>query len=416
MRSVALLKLPRARLRDHPLGGAVLPSLILTLLLTACAGQTYSPPGDFEAAGFLTRAVTQELDGLSVSAAVPGAEETQNLFGLPLYEQGVQPIWLEIQNHTRQPVRLSLWSIDPNYFSPLEVAWMNRRGFDQEGRTAMARWFYERAMPRRILPGESRSGFVYTHPVPGTKGFNVDIISRDLRSYYFTFFVPMPGFTADYMTVNLKGLYAEEEFVDLDADGLRSALKSLPCCSSDGSGSVQGAPFNVALVGTGLALRRALLRAGWQETAAGDALTAEARRQHYRGRPPDGTFYQRRADGSERKELRLWLTPLQVDEERVWLGQVGYVVSEHGKGTRYLIDPDLDAAVRYLMQNFWYSQSVQRIGFASAMAPVPADTPVSGFGGTRYFTNGLRLVLWLSELPVAMDHVVNLDWQRLPSD
>ncbi len=108
---------------------------------------------------------------------------------------------------------------------------------------------------------------------------NLDFTSAHLRSFNFTFIVPMPGFTADYMTVDPEGLYAEDEIVDLTVETLRSALEALPCCSVDESGAHQGMPFNIALIGTRLAVRRALLRGGWQETAAGDSATAAARQQ-----------------------------------------------------------------------------------------------------------------------------------------
>ena len=81
---------------------------------------------------------------------------------------------------------------------------------------------------------------------------------------------------------------------------------------------------------------------------------------------PDGTFHKSRADGSERKELRIWLPPLLVGGVRVWLGQVSYEMG--GKGAvaledAYQFDPDLDDARMFLMQNFWYSQSLAGIAF-----------------------------------------------------
>ena len=76
--------------------------------------------------------------------------------------------------------------------------------------------------------------------------------------------MPIPGFTADYMEVDFEGLHAADEMRALDADGLREALDDMPCCSTDASGTGTGDPINVALVGTGLAVRRALLRAGWE--------------------------------------------------------------------------------------------------------------------------------------------------------
>ena len=258
---------------------------------------------------------------MRVSAAVPDAGETAELFGLSLYEKGVQPVWIEVENNSADLLRLSIWSIDSDYYSPLEVAWMNRKGYSGEGQAAMERSLYDAAIVRRIPPGEKRSGFVFTHLKPGTKGFNVDLISDQLRSHTFTFFVPMPGFKADYMAVDFKRLYDDDEIVELDLDTLRPALEQAEYYASDMSGTLQGLPLNVAIVGTPVALRRAFLRANWQETELGSSLVGAAREQHYAGRPPDGTFIKTRADGTERKLLSLWLTPMRVGQEPVWLGQ-----------------------------------------------------------------------------------------------
>lgn len=372
-------------------------------------------PADVASASFMDRKMTQETAAVRVTVAVPDAGETDALFGLPLYDQGVQPVWLEVENTGSERVRLSVWSIDPDYYSPLEVAWMNSGGYSKEGKAAMERWFYDHSVERRIPPGESRSGFVYTHFKPGTKGFNVDVISAALDSHSFTFFVPMPGFTADYMAVDFQGMYTEDELVALDVDGLREAVEDLPCCSTDASGTIEGVPFNVALIGTGTAVRRALLRANWQETELGAADTEVARRQHYRGRPPDGTFLKTRTDGSERKELRLWLTPLRVGADRVWLGQTGTIVGDaRRKATRTLVAPDVDAPSIYLTQEFWYSQSLQRVGFVKARDPasVPGETAT----GWNYVWSGLRGVLWLSEDPIGLDEVVNMNWEQMPRD
>ena len=386
------------------------------LLLDGCAGQPYIST-DVSTGSFLARKITQEQESLRVSAAVPDAGETAELFGLSLYEKGVQPVWIEVKNNSADSLRLSIWSIDSDYYSPLEVAWMNRKGYSGEGKAAMERSLYDAAIVRRIPPGEKRGGFVFTHLKPGTKGFNVDLISDQLRSHTFTFFVPMPGFNADYMAIDFERLYDDDEIVEFDLDTLRPALEQAEYYASDMSGALQGLPLNVAIVGTPVALRRALLRANWQETELGSSLVGAAREQHYAGRPPDGAFIKRRADGTERKLLSLWLTPMRVGQEPVWLGQTVTTVSGSGKAGDYsLVSPDIDTPYIYLMQDFWYSQSLTRIGFVRAGEAVSSAAPVETFSGWRYYTNGLRGVLWLSEDPVGLDEVHKLKWESMPRD
>ncbi len=350
-----------------------------------------------------------------MAVAVPSAEETKSLIGLNLYAQGIQPVWLQAENRGEERVRVALWSVDEAYFSPMEVAWKNRKGFSKEGRAAMERWFYENQMPRRIPPGETRSGFVFTHMSSGTKGFNVDVFASN-RAFPFTFFVPIPGFHADYMDVNFQSLYRKDEIQELDIDSLRSAIEANPCCSTDKSGTGVGDPFNVVLVGSPLAVRRSLLRGGWQETAADSSATVMARTHRYRGRQPDGTFHKSRPDGQERKELRLWLSPIRFGDDLVWIAQVSYDMSG-ATGPKafekYRIDPDIDDARKFILQNFWYSQSLARMGEVGGIPSMTIDAPHRNFSGSEYFTDGQRIVLFISESPVALDETIMLQWRKL---
>jgi hypothetical protein len=294
---------------------------------------------------------------------------------------------------------------------------MNRGGYSDEGQLAMERWLFESAIDRRIPSGEKRSGFVFTHLKPGTKGFNVDLISRELRSYSFTFFVPMPGFTADYMSVDFENLYSEDEILYVDTNALRAALEQMESRATDETGRLQGAPFNIALVGTGEAVRRALLRANWRETEMDNTVFSLAREQYYSGRPPDGVFVKHRRDGTERKILSLWLAPMRVEQDRVWIGQTVTIVGDRNNASESrLISADIDTPYFYLMQDFWYSQSLKQVGFVRASAPVPSDAQIETFSGWGYYTNGLRGILWLSEDPVGSGDVHNVGWEPMPRE
>ena len=168
---------------------------LIALLLSACATRPYDGT-DVSSAGFLQRSITQEIGDLVVTAAVPDAEETALLTGLDLYEQGVQPVWLKVENRSDTRARIATWSIDRHYFSPIEVAYTNRKKFSSQGYLDMERWFKDTGMPRFIPAGETRSGLVFTNLRRGTKGFNLVIFANG-TSQDFTFFVPLPGFVAD---------------------------------------------------------------------------------------------------------------------------------------------------------------------------------------------------------------------------
>ena len=392
------------------------PTLIGLALILAiaggCASQQFVPTQEIESAPFIERSKTRSDGPVRITAAVPSAEETLELFGLDLYAQGIQPVWLSAENVSDRRLRVAIRSLDDEYFSPLEVAWLNHGGHSKEGKAAMDRWFYENQMPRYIAPGSTGSGFVFTHLTDGSKGFNVDI-NQTGDTYHFTFLLPIPGYNPDYMEVDFAELYADSEIVDLDLDGLRAALSEHECCSTDESGEQVGDPLNVVIVGTGIALRRALLRGEWLESEADSPDIALARTHHYRGRPPDGTFHKSRPGSSERKELRIWLSPLRYEGVQVWVGQVSYdmsgVVGE-GAFENYQIDPDLDAARMFLLQNFWYSQSLERLALISGVPRSTIFEQAQNFHGDSYFTDGGRALVFVSETPVAMTDTEILPW------
>ncbi len=393
--------------------------LALTALLWGCATRPYQGT-DLQAAPFLARALTQENGDLAVTAAVPDAAETQALTGLDLYDQGIQPVWLQVENRGSMPARVAIWSIDRDYFSPIEVAYMNRKRFSSEGYRDMERWFHDNGLPRQIPPGATRSGIVFTHLRPGTKGFNLNIFSNR-TAYDFTFFVPLPGFVADFMKVDFASLYSEEEIRDLDTDGLKTVLENeLGCCVTDPTGKLEGGPINVVLVGTGTAVRRSMLRGGWLETSAEDGVAVKERSQHFRGRRPDAIFSQLRGDGNERINLHLWLAPWRVNGEPAWVGQVYYLTEDNSlvgflsdEGildgellsffVRESVTADIDSAQRFLFQNFWYNGSLREVGYVGGVGYASLDAPREGFAGVAYFTDGYRMVAFLSETPVAMD-------------
>ncbi len=397
--------------------GVLAAGALVALVLSGCATAVFAPslPGTSE---FVQRGISQTKNAVEITASVPSAKEVELLTGIDMYADGIQPIWLRVENNGDQSVRVALLSIDENYFSPLEVAWIYRKQFASGSRSDMERWFVENSLPRRVPPGQSRSGFVFTHASVGTKGFNVDVYA-DRQSMNFTFFVPLPGFRPDYMDVDFLEIYGAEEVVRIEFPVLREHIDRAICCTSDVSGQLSGDPLNVVIVGTPTAIRRSLLRGGWQETETGSELTRLARSHYHRGRQPDGTFHMARPDGGERKELRLWLTPIIAGTESVWVGHVSYDM----KGSLFIrelsdyqVDPDVDAARMFLLQNFWYSQSLRGFSMARGVGAADIGAPRKNFVGNDYFTDGKRVVLQVSEEPVAMDETEIIIWEPLGND
>jgi hypothetical protein len=379
--------------------------------MAACGDASFWPEPP-ESVDFWARAQTQSEGDLTVRAAVPGPDETRRLFGVPLYERGIQPVWLEVENRGPVRVRFAPTGTDAVYFSPVEVAYIHRRGFSRQARTAMERYYHDAAMARFVRPGERKSGFVFTNTRPGTKAFNVDLFGPKRNDYSFTFFIDVPGFIPDHAEVNLADLYTEDQITELDEAGLRAGLGILPRYTTDAAGTAPGEPVNVVFVGRGPDLRAALLRSDWQETAANSQSSGSRASQsrYLFGRRADAVL--RKARGkNDRNELRIWLAPMRVDGRPVFLAQVTHqlpglfgIVSQ---------DPDIDEAQYYLLQSLWYGQSLAQIAWRAAVEPVPVSEPVLGFRRRGYFTHGYQLVVWPSGDPVSLLEVVRLRWDQV---
>ena len=382
--------------------------LVCSALLAGCAGRAYIHE-PFEAATIRDRAESQSEGTVRVSAAVPGREETEAIFGISLYDQGIQPVWLEVENSGTEQIRYAPVSTDRFYFSPLEVAYKNRSGYSDEARQKMERRFHGLAMPRYIDPGESRAGFIFTHADFGAKGFNVDLFgSGNLLS--FTFLLRVPGFEPDYANIDFDSMYTGEEIITYDDNELHNALKSLPCCSQDESGDDSDDPLNMALIGSGRDLLRALLRSNWRETSAEEASKEGA--NYLYGRKQDAIFsYHSQADDSV-FELRLWLAPFMSGQERVWVGQVRHFYTFGSRKLRF--DPDVDTARDFALQNFFYGRSIAKLAWVFGEDVVPVDSFWSSLVKPPYFSNGYGIVLWLSGDPVSLLSSQALDWDNPP--
>ncbi len=373
-----------------------------------CAGKAYlyEPVASI---GIQDRAESQSDETVRVSAAVPGRDEAEAIFGIALYDQGIQPVWLEIENKGPEQVRYSLVSTDRDYFSPLEVAYTNRSKFSDEARVEMERRLYRLAMPRYIDPGETRSGFVFTHADNGAKGFNVDVFSPG-DSFYFTFLLRVPGFVPDYANIDFESIYSSDELTVVGEDDLHEVIRNLPCCSADAEDDEADAAINLILIGAGKDLLRALLRSRWIETSAAEA--AEGEPSSLFGRPQDAIFRHESTVDESSYEMRLWLTPVVSGEDRVWAVQVKHFYGRRASFSQF--DPDVDHARNFAFQSFVYGQTVEKVGWVAGTKVYPVNTFWDDLIRPAFFTDGHRSVLWLSGEPFAVSDATALDWDDPP--
>jgi hypothetical protein len=366
-----------------------------------------------------------------VTAAVPSAEESKALFGVPLYKKGIQPVWLEIENHDEKALWFLPASVDRDYFAPLEVAYVNHFPFAGQANETMDRFFHDSAIGKYVAPGATISGFVFTHVDLGTKAFNVDLVSKDHDIRTFTFFVNVPGLKPDHSEVDWARLYSADEVITCaDREQLRSALQSLPRHVTDSEGLQEAEPLNLVLIGRGESVLRALLQSGWDETESAVAPETQAplrfwwqyrhrpvRRLYCYGRPQDASFRKSRATVREQNTLRLWLTPVRAQGEPVWVGQASRYVTKGvlaDLASLYQLESDVDEARTYVLQDLWYTQSLAAYAHLECLDEVPISEPRENLDGEAYFTDGFRVVLWISSDPVSFSEVQRVDWDTPP--
>ena len=385
----------------------VIAVLALGAALAGCGGKAYLYE-PLDSGTFLARAERQSKGSIHVATAVLGRDETTRLFGLDLYDQGVQPVWLQVENGGETLLRYAPVSTDPEYFAPLEVSYMNRRGYSDEARKAMDKRFYELAMPRYIAAGETRSGFVLTHADRGAKGFNIDLATGG-KAYNFTFLLRVPGFEPDYASLNLREMHADDA-PDYEDEDLRKAITDLPCCGGDRADDTAGEPVNLMLIGRGEELLRALLRSGFRETSR-----EEAKRQAPQflfGREQDAIFRYETVGGDGFYELRFWKAPFRSAGDDVYVGQARHFFRWIGDVAR--MDADVDNARNFAAQKFLYGQAIKANAWVADEEVVPVTSFWERLIDTPYFTDGFRVVLWLSAEPVSMLDIDVNTWDTPP--
>ena len=403
---------------------------IAVFVVSGCAS---FDPVPLEEVGFLQRSQTQQQGKVTLTTAVPSAEECVQAFGVNLYKKNVQPVWLEITNNDSVRLMLMPAILDPEYYAPLEVAAAYSFG-SEKANEEVDRFFAEQGVGIFVPPGETRSGFVFTNLDEGTKGFVVELVGADHEYRRFTFFVEVPGLNVDHRNVNFRELYAADEIVTHDLASLRRVLEELPCCTTNKSGKGQGDPLNLVVIGEPLNLYYAFMRAGWDETEtiyAGSLLKTTKSfifggRYRYSpvsalyvyGRGQDVALQKARDTIHERNHLRLWLTPLRLNGKAVWVGQISRDIGVRFTRktiTTHKIDPDVDEARNYLLQNLWYSQVLAQYSYVAGVGAAAYDEPRGNLTGDPYFTDGLRAIMWLSGDPVGMEEVEFLDWEMPPA-
>jgi hypothetical protein len=406
---------------------------LVALLFGCAAGPGKSPPGDAPLPFQMARMQQQSEGGVTVQLAIPTEAEVSRHLGAGFAEHGIQPIWLRIENASDDDLWLLPIAIDPDYYSADEAARLAGAKLTEVERADLQGTLRANAIPLFHGAGKAREGFIYASHVRG--GRFVDVrLTGDEASARLRFAVLLPTEGFDYERSPLRELYSRvDSFPDLAPEELRQRLRALPCCTTNADGTAEGDPLNVVLVGTGETAMAALSASGWSFTEAITAdsvrrmvgaaiaeksmLTAPVSALYALGRRQEIALQRGRSTISQRNHMRLWLAPFRCEGKPVWLGQVSRdigvkLTSRSPTLTTHVIDPVVDESREYLLHSLLYHEAVERFAFVRGVGEATRDRPRTNLTGDPYFTDGMRLVVWLSSEPVPSDRADNLGWNE----
>jgi LssY C-terminus len=410
---------------------AALLGLVLAVVAAAAffRSATFSPDPSADAS-FLSRAESQTAAGLKVSVSALGPDESRRSFGENLARDNIQPVWLAIDNDTDDTLFYLPVSTDPAYYSPYEVSYRFHGMFSHAENARRDAFFLERQIGFALPPHSHTTGFVYTTLDAGLKFVRVLIAGKG-REETFSFVARVPG--ADFLGQKLSTdpPYPPAQMKDVDLTELREIVRNAPCCTTNAAGDRKGDPLNFVVVESRYDAIAAVASRDWHlvqtldvssvvETARAflfqdPYLTSPVSALYSFGRKEDFALQKARSTIDERVHLRLWLLPQTFHKRRVWIGQISRdigvrLTDQTWNLTTHKIGPDVDFDRAYLLQDLLLSGLVDHYGYVEGVGAAPISAPRTNLTGDPYFTDGLRLVLFLSDKKTALDEVGRLPW------
>jgi hypothetical protein len=407
-----------------------IPTLAATLVIAAMQyGCASFDPKPLETLTLSNHLQVKSDDDLEVSSSILTDEEAQAVLDMNLGVRFMQAVWVEVFNHDDRPYWLLSAGIDPNYFTPDEVAYSGRFLMSERTNEEMVKHFRDIAFKNPIMPGEIKKGLIFVNKDADVKQINIELFAQD-RLKSFDFFFSVPGLKADtFYDVEQNKLKEPAHIVE--ETELLEFLHDLPCCTTNAEGTKQGDPLNLVLIGNAKDLFPAFVRRGWhlaEETYSGSiwkTIKSFFLGQRYRyspvsplylfGRKQDIALQKARGTIHQRNHLRLWLTPNKFENKNVWVGQVSRDIgvrftSKAPFFVTHKIDPSIDEARAALAEDLLFSQGLVKVGYVRGTQPVTADNPRTNLTGDPYYTNGLRVVLMLDRRTVPIREVQFFKW------
>jgi hypothetical protein len=140
----------------------------------------------------MSRAEVRQQGAVTVRAAVLTDDESEHYFGASLADQGIQAVWLSVDNAGDLLLRFLPIVTDPNYFSAPEVERLLRSWWPGSGNASVATVVAQAPLPNVIPQKRSVAGFVFTHREGGLKLLEVGF-ETDRQMLRFRFVLPVGG-------------------------------------------------------------------------------------------------------------------------------------------------------------------------------------------------------------------------------
>lgn len=417
--------------------------LLAAALLGGCATYTPGPQVPVED---LHDVQSDSIAGVTVSVAMLTDEQASNHFGVNFRLLGLQALWIRVENRSERRYWFIRNAVDRDFYSPDEAALVLHQGAPRKSSDALRQYLRDEAVRVLVHPDTIVEGYLYLPRVEGGRYVDVRLAAdayhaaehheqayEEIAELRFGFPVRLPDGEFDYERLDAEHTYAGMDLPDLDEDGLRAALRELPCCAMNESGTEQGDPLNLVMVGAANEVLTALSRSGWSFThrlslrtvrrmlgaaIGGDGYpVAPVSNLYVFDRAHDFALQRARATIARRNHLRAWLAPFTFNGMQVWVGQVSRdigvkLTASAPSLTTHIIDPEVDLTREYLLHSLLAEGLVSRFGFISGAKEATLDAPAYNLTGDPYFSDGKRLVVMLSTHPRPYYKVRSLMWEE----
>ena len=108
---------------------------------------------------------------------------------------------------------------------------------------------------------------------------------------------------------------------------------------------------------------------------------------------------------------------MRFEGQPVWIGQISRDIGVRFTTktiTTHKIDANVDETREFLIEDLFYSQALSKIGYVEGVGAAPYEEPRGNLTGDPYFTDGLRVVMWVSDSPKSLSELAVLDLGARP--